>query len=168
MKQQNLHGAPGNREVFNPQIDEPKGIFVSGSKRREYVKRKELIENRKNIVIGIPRVLNMYQHNPFFTAYFEALGIMPGNFVYSDYTTEELYKAGAKRGSIDPCYPSKVAIPHVHNLLYVKSKRKKIDFIFSPIVDNMPSELEYAQAHNACPTITATMGVVKGSVYKGR
>lgn len=153
-------------EVFNPQIDEPKGIFVSGSKRREYVKRKELIENRKNIVIGIPRVLNMYQHNPFFTAYFEALGIMPGNFVYSDYTTEELYKAGAKRGSIDPCYPSKVAIPHVHNLLYVKSKRKKIDFIFSPIVDNMPSELEYAQAHNACPTITATMGVVKAAFTK--
>lgn len=153
-------------DIITEMIEEPKGLFVSKAKKEEYAKRNEMMEKRKKLVIGIPRVLNMYQHTPFFTAYFEALGIMPGNFVYSDYTTEEMYKAGAKRGSIDPCFPSKVAIPHVHNLLYVKNKKKKMDIIFAPIVDNMPSDLEYAQAHNSCPTITATMEAVKAAFTK--
>ena len=54
---------------------------------------------------------------PLFTGYFEALGVKAENIVFSDYTTEELYKEGAKRGAIDPCFPSKLGIPHVHNLL---------------------------------------------------
>ncbi|MBV6477615.1 MAG: hypothetical protein HGGPFJEG_00354 [Ignavibacteria bacterium] len=156
---------------FNPEIKadvptEPKGLFVRKKLKEDFLKRKELMEKRKKLIIGIPRVLNMYQHTPFFTAYFEALGVMPGNFVYSEYTSEEMYKAGAKRGSIDPCFPSKVAIPHIHNLLYAQHKKKKLDFIFSPIVDNMPSELEFAQAHNACPTITATIEAVKAAFTK--
>jgi predicted nucleotide-binding protein (sugar kinase/HSP70/actin superfamily) len=151
--------------VFD-KIDEPKGMFVSKKQKEEYAVKSELLEKRKKLVIGIPRVLNMYQHTPFFTAYFEALGVMPGNFVYSEFTSEEMYKAGAKRGSIDPCFPSKVAIPHIHNLLYVQNKKKKIDFLFSPIVDTMPSDLEFAQAHTACPTITATIEAAKAAFTK--
>lgn len=152
--------------VFNHDIKEPHGLLFRKKEKGEFARRKELIEKRKKIVIGIPRVLNMYQHTPFFTAYFEALGIMPGNFVYSEFTTEEMYKAGAKRGSIDPCFPSKVMIPHIHNLLYVQHKKKKMDFIFAPIVDNMPSDMKHAQAHNACPTITATMEAAKAAFTK--
>lgn len=147
-------------------LKEPRGIFVSKKDKEEFSNQSALREMRKKIVVGIPRVLNMYQHTPFFTAYLEALGVMPGNFVYSEFTSEEMYKAGAKRGSIDPCFPSKVAIPHIHNLLYVQHKKKKIDFLFSPIVDNMPSDLEYAQAHNACPTITATIEAAKAAFTK--
>lgn len=153
-------------KVVLEEIKEPKGLLVSKKDKAEYAHKIGLRERRKKIVIGIPRVLNMYQHTPFFTAYLEALGIMPGNFVYSEFTSEEMYKAGAKRGSIDPCFPSKVAIPHIHNLLYVQNKKKKIDFLFSPIVDNMPSELEFAQAHNACPTITATIEAAKAAFTK--
>lgn len=153
-------------DVVTNGLAEPKGLFVSKKEKEEFARKLELREKRKKIVIGIPRVLNMYQHTPFFTAYFEALGIMPGNFVYSEFTSEEMYKAGAKRGSIDPCFPSKVAIPHIHNLLYVQHKKKKIDFLFSPIVDNMPSDLEFAQAHNACPTITATIEAAKAAFTK--
>jgi predicted CoA-substrate-specific enzyme activase len=153
-------------EVALSELKEPKGIFVSKKDKDEYARKLELREKRKKIVVGIPRVLNMYQHTPFFTAYLESLGVMPGNFVYSEFTSEEMYKAGAKRGSIDPCFPSKVAIPHIHNLLYVQHKKKKIDFLFSPIVDNMPSDLEFAQAHNACPTITATIEAAKAAFTK--
>lgn len=152
--------------VAEPVGEEPKGLLVSKAKKDEWAKRKELFEKRSKTVIGIPRLLNMYQHTPFFTAYFEALGIMPGNFVFSEYTSEELYKAGAKRGSIDPCFPSKVAIPHIHNLMYVQHKKKKLDFIFSPIVDTMPSDLVHAQAHTACPTITATIEAAKAAFTK--
>ena len=65
-------------------------------------KRAELLKKRAEIRIGMPRVLNMYSQTPLFTGYFAALGIKPQNLVYSDYTSEELYKEGAKRGAIDP------------------------------------------------------------------
>ena len=89
--------------------------------------RVELMKNRGKVVIAIPRVLNMYAHTPFFTAYFEAVGINPGNIVFSEYTSEEMYKEGAKRGSIDPCFPSKIGIPHIHNLIYKVHKKKKTE-----------------------------------------
>ena len=143
-----------------------KGLFASRKAKADAEKRAEVLEMRKKLVFGIPRILNMYQHTPFFTAYLEALGVMPGNFVFSEFTSEEMYKAGAKRGSIDPCFPSKVVIPHIHNLLYHQSKKKKIDYIFAPIVDNMPSDLKHAQAHNSCPTITATIEAAKAAFTK--
>ena len=40
------------------------------------------------------------------------------NVVFSDATTEEMWVEGGKYGSIDPCFPSKVAQAHVHNLLF--------------------------------------------------
>ena len=61
---------------------------------------------------------------PLFTGYFASLGVQPENIVFSDYTTEELYKEGAKRGAIDPCFPSKLGIPHVHNLLYARAREE--------------------------------------------
>src|SRR5262249_25646570 len=96
---------------FNPPLfkdDFPRFMFTSAAK-----KRAELQKRREKIRIGIPRVLNMYSQNPLFSTYFESLGIPSQNLVYSDFTTEQLYKEGAKRGAIDPCFPSKVGIPHV-------------------------------------------------------
>ena len=86
--------------------------------------RREAMERRQTVRIGVPRVLNMYSQQPFFSGYFQSLGIPARNLIYSDFTNEELYKEGAKRGSIDPCFPSKVGIPHVHNLLYRKHTQK--------------------------------------------
>lgn len=134
--------------------------------KNEFEKRVELMKKRERITIGIPRVLNMYSHTPFFTAYFESLGIKPGNIVYSEYTSEEMYKEGAKRGAIDPCFPSKVGIPHVHNLIYKIHRKRKLDYIFFPIVDTMPSDLIYAEQHHACPTVTATSETVKAAFIK--
>ena len=141
-------------------------LKVDKKAKAEFDKRAELMKNRDRVVIGIPRVLNMYQHTPFFTAYFESLGINPGNIVYSEYTSEELYKEGAKRGAIDPCFPSKIGIPHIHNLMYKIHKKKKLNYIFFPIVDTMPSDLIYAQEHHACPTVTATSEAVKAAFVK--
>ncbi len=120
-------------------------------------KRQALMDHRKNIKIGIPRVLNMYSCNPFFSGYFESLGVNPKNLVYSDYTSEQLYKEGNKRGSVDPCFPSKVSLAHIHNLLFVKHRKSPLDFIFFPMIATLPhSELEGAIGHCACPTVTTT------------
>ncbi len=128
--------------------------------------RVAAMKRRASLRIGIPRVLNQYTSNPMFSAYFEALGVPAENLIYSDFTSEELYKAGAKRGSIDPCFPSKVGIPHVHNLLYEHHKKKPLDVIFFPMIDDLPSDLVNAQAHRACPTVTATPAATKAAFTK--
>jgi predicted CoA-substrate-specific enzyme activase len=129
-------------------------------------KRVALMKRRAEIKIGIPRVLNQYSTNPLFSAYFEALGIQPQNLIYSDFTDEKLYKDGAKRGAIDPCFPSKVGIPHAHNLLYVQHEKKKLDYIFFPMIDDLPTPLSHVQSSRACPTVTATPEAVKAAFTK--
>jgi predicted nucleotide-binding protein (sugar kinase/HSP70/actin superfamily) len=108
----------------------------------------------------------MYSVAPMFSAYFEALGIPSENLIYSDYTNEQLYKEGAKRGAIDPCFPSKVGIPHVHNLVYVHHKKKPLDIIFFPMIDDLPSDLSHVQGHRSCPTVATTPEAVKAAFTK--
>ena len=124
--------------------------------RRATRQRQELMKRRETIRIGLPRVLNMYSQAPFFLGYFQSLGIPAKNLVWSDYTSDQLYKEGAKRGSIDPCFPSKVGIPHVHNLLYRKHEEEPLTHIFFPMIDSFPTWLENVQASRACPTVVAT------------
>src|SRR5262249_13824372 len=99
-------------------------------------------------------------------AYFESLGIPPQNLVYSGFTSEELYKQGAKRGAIDPCFPSKVGIPHVHNLIHTAHEKKPLDIIFFPMIDALTSHLSHTQGNRACPTVTATPEAVKAAFTK--
>ena len=139
----------------------PKHAFTSAQKARA-----EAIKKRPDFRIGIPRMLNQYSTNPLFSAYFESLGVRPHNLVYSDYTTEDLYKEGAKRGSIDPCFPSKLGIPHVHNLLFKHHEKKALDVIFFPMIDDLNSPLAKTQDCRACPTVTATPEAVKAAFTK--
>jgi predicted nucleotide-binding protein (sugar kinase/HSP70/actin superfamily) len=111
-------------------------------------------------------VLNQYSQNPFFSAYFESLGVPAKNLVYSDFTSEELYKEGAKRGAIDPCFPSKVCLAHMHNLLEVKHKRRKLDVIVFPQVDSMESWITHSHGHRACPTVVGSADTTKAAFTK--
>src|SRR5690348_13638583 len=129
-------------------------------------KRAELIKKRGSIRIGMPRVLNMYSQTPVFTGYFTSLGVKAENIVYSDFTSEELYKEGAKRGAIDPCFPSKLGIPHVHNLLYKVHAKKPLDIIFFPMIDCLTSDLHGVQASRSCPTVATTPEAVKAAFTK--
>ncbi|MFN0172475.1 MAG: BadF/BadG/BcrA/BcrD ATPase family protein [Bryobacteraceae bacterium] len=128
--------------------------------------RVALMKNRGNLRIGIPRVLNIYGYAPLFNSYLESLGVKGENIVYSDYTSGDLYRAGSSRGAIDPCFPAKIGIAHVHNLLTVKSARKKIDIIFFPMFDVLTTHLVKLTASNACPTVTTTPETVKAAFTK--
>ncbi|MGH7163278.1 MAG: BadF/BadG/BcrA/BcrD ATPase family protein, partial [Planctomycetota bacterium] len=128
--------------------------------------RAEAMRKRAGLRIGIPRVLNMYSVTPFFTAYFQSLGVPFDNFVFSDFTSEALYREGARRGSIDPCFPSKVCLAHVHNLIYAHHAKKPIDWILFPMVDALPTPLSNTQGSRACPTVTATPETVKAAFTK--
>jgi len=128
--------------------------------------RIERMQRREALRIGMPRVLNMYVYAPFFSGYFESLGVPGENLVYSDYTSGELYREGSGRGAIDPCFPAKIGIAHVHNLLFTKHAKKKLDAIFFPMVDKLHTPLVNLQGSNACPTVTVTPETVKAAFTK--
>jgi predicted nucleotide-binding protein (sugar kinase/HSP70/actin superfamily) len=128
--------------------------------------RRALMEHRKSLRIGIPRVLNIYTYAPLFNAYFESLGVQPENIIYSDYTSSELYRAGASRGAIDPCFPAKIGISHVYNLIQEKHRKKPLDAIFFPMYDVLHSPLVKIVGANACPTVTATPETGKAAFTK--
>jgi predicted CoA-substrate-specific enzyme activase len=148
-------------EVADP-IPRSKGLFVSKALKE----RAALMERRKDFRIGIPRLLNTYTYAPLFNAYFASLGVKAENIVYSDYTTPELYRAGASRGAIDPCYPSKIGIAHVYNLLATRHSKKPLNAIWFPMYDILHTFLVNLTGSNACPTVTATPEVVKAAFTK--
>jgi len=133
---------------------------------RSVRERIALMNNRRSLCIGIPRVLNMYVYAPLFSAYLESLGVSSENILYSDFTTNEMYRNGSSRGSIDPCFPSKITIAHFHNLIYTKHTRKPLHAIFLPMFDVLCSPLVKTRACNACPTVAVTPETVEAAYTK--
>ncbi len=124
-------------------------------------------EKLRRVRIGIPRVLNIYSTAPYFRHYFEALGIPKQNIVFSDATSEEMWVEGGKYGSIDPCFPSKVAQAHVHNLLFHHhSEEKKLNYIFFPILTHVPSFGEDVMDKTSCPIVAGVPDVMKAAFTK--
>jgi len=124
-------------------------------------KRKE----RANKVIGFPRVLLHYNLQPFYTAYFESLGYQYKNFVFSDFTSEKMFKEGSKRGTVDPCFPAKISLAHIHDLLE-KNKKRKIDYIFFPAVQSYSTGLSNVIDNRACPTVTGATDMAYSAFTK--
>ncbi|MBC8079675.1 MAG: CoA activase, partial [Gorillibacterium sp.] len=126
----------------------------------------EAMERRGKIRIGIPRVLNIWSTAPFWRTYFEALGMDQHNIVFSDYTSEDLWQVGGKYGSIDPCYPSKVAQAHVHNLLFKHHEHKPLDYIMFPCITHIPSHIQHVKDYASCPIAAGAPNVIKAAFTK--
>jgi predicted nucleotide-binding protein (sugar kinase/HSP70/actin superfamily) len=137
-----------------------------GFKQGPVKERIAKMQARSTYRLGIPRVLNIYSYAPLFNAYFESLGVQPENIIYSDYTSSELYRAGANRGAIDPCFPAKIGISHTYNLIQEKHRKKALNSIFFPMYDVLHSSLVKIVGANACPTVTATPETVKAAFTK--
>jgi activator of 2-hydroxyglutaryl-CoA dehydratase/predicted nucleotide-binding protein (sugar kinase/HSP70/actin superfamily) len=144
---------------------------VGGMRKRAYQRHFdrstiEAMERRKQLRIGIPRVLNIWSTAPFWRTYFETLGIDQRNIVFSDYTSEEMWQEGGKYGSIDPCYPSKVAQAHIHNLLFKQHERKPLDYIFFPCITHIPTHLQNVMDSASCPIVAGAPNVMKAAFTK--
>ena len=156
-----------SKEVFRPtNVKKVADEIPTRAWTKVAKERIALMQNRGKLRIGIPRVLNIYTYAPLFNAYFESLGVQPENIVYSDYTSSELYRAGASRGAIDPCFPAKIGISHVYNLIQEKHRKKPLNVIFFPMYDVLHSPLVKLTGSNACPTVTATPETVKAAFTK--
>jgi activator of 2-hydroxyglutaryl-CoA dehydratase/predicted nucleotide-binding protein (sugar kinase/HSP70/actin superfamily) len=121
---------------------------------------------RKDVRIGIPRVLNLYSTGPFWRAYFEVLGVDSRNVVFSDETGEEMWQAGCKYGSVDPCYPSKVCQAHIHNLLFKHHEKKPLNYIFFPSITHIPTFIVNQMDTASCPVVSGTPKVIRAAFTK--
>jgi activator of 2-hydroxyglutaryl-CoA dehydratase/predicted nucleotide-binding protein (sugar kinase/HSP70/actin superfamily) len=143
-----------------------------GAVRHKAVKRpfqrssQESVDSRKKLRVGIPRVLNLWSTGPLWRTYFESLGLQARNVVFSDETSEELWQAGGKYGSIDPCYPGKVAQAHIHNLFFKHHEKKALDFIFFPSITHIPTFIEGVMDTASCPVVSGTPAVLKAAFTK--
>jgi activator of 2-hydroxyglutaryl-CoA dehydratase/predicted nucleotide-binding protein (sugar kinase/HSP70/actin superfamily) len=169
------------RHFYTPQPVPEAGTLIDdvevkktllGSQKRVPIRRAvrrssaESAARRAKIRIGIPRVLNIYSSAPMWRTYFETLGINDTNIVFSDYTSEELWAEGSRYGSIDPCYPSKVSQAHIHDLIFKKSAKKQLDYIFFPCITHMPTFVHGVMDSTSCPIVAGAPNVMKAAFTK--
>ena len=155
-----------SREVWRSRHPVLVSDAIASGWRNSGKRRITLMKARSRLRIGIPRVLNMFLYAPLFSAYLESLGVLSENIVYSDFTTNEMYRAGSSRGSIDPCFPSKIVVAHFHNLISNKQARRPLDCILLPMFDVLISPLVHTGASNACPTAAVTPETVEAAYTK--
>ena len=102
----------------------------------------------QNTVIGMPRVLSMWEYAPFWTTLFRSLGF---TVKLSRPSTRAMYERGLSAVSSDTvCFPAKLVHGHVRDLA-----DQGVDRIFMPSVTTVTSE-------NTAKTSQSMCAVVKG------
>ncbi len=124
------------------------------------------LARRAKVRVGIPRCLNAYTLGPFLRTYLEVLGLDRRNILFSDQTSEELFQEGGKYGSVDPCYPAKVSLAHVYNLLHPKGNRQPVDYIWFPSVTDIGSFVSHTMGDKSCPVVAGTPMVARAAFTK--
>jgi len=108
-------------------------------------------------VLGIPRVLNMYEDYPFWAVFFKKLGF---RIVLSPVSTRQLYELGIESiPSESECYPAKIAHGHVTWLI-----RNGIKTIFYPCIPYERNEQPDAGNHYNCPIVTSYAENIRNNV----
>jgi predicted CoA-substrate-specific enzyme activase len=112
-------------------------------------------------VIGIPRVLNMYENYPFWHTFLTNLGF---SVKLSSQSSSEIYQKGIETiPSESVCYPGKIVHGHIMDLL-----EKGIDQIFYPSIRYEQKEFEEADNQYNCPIVISYPEVIKNNVDEMR
>ncbi len=108
-------------------------------------------------IIGIPRVLNMYENYPFWATFFKELGF---RVVLSPKSTREIYELGMESiPSESECYPAKLTHGHVQWLI-----NQGVKTIFHPCVFYEHQETKNAQNHYNCPMVVSYAENIKNNL----
>lgn len=114
-------------------------------------------EEAKRGIIGIPRVLNMYEDYPFWHSLLTDLGY---RVVLSGHSNKKIYELGIETiPSESVCYPGKIAHGHIANLI-----NKKIKKIFYPCVPYNIKEDSRSDNHYNCPVVTSYPETIKANM----
>jgi len=160
---------PKDKVIKTAEVDNAlssKILSLLSLRKKQLADRGALEALRNAFRVGIPRVLNNYSNAPFMRAYLEAVGLKSNNIVFSDQTSEELWNEGGKYGAIDPCYPAKVSLAHVHHLLYKKNNRKSLNAIWFPCITKIQSFTSQMSASTTCPVVAGTPKVAGAAFTK--
>jgi len=108
-------------------------------------------------VIGLPRVLNMYENYPFWAVFFKDLGFRT---VLSPKSNRKVYELGIESiPSESECYPAKITHGHITWLI-----RNNIKTIFYPCIPYERNETPDANNHYNCPIVTSYPENIKNNV----
>ncbi len=111
----------------------------------------------KRGVIGVPRVLNMYENYPFWFTFLTKLGY---SVVLSPISSHNIYELGIESiPSESECYPAKLAHGHIMWLI-----QKGVPVIFYPSVFYERNEFPNANNHYNCPIVTSYSENIKNNV----
>ena len=114
-------------------------------------------EKAKRGVMGIPRVLNMYENYPFWHTFFTELGF---RVILTPASTRKIYELGIESiPSESECYPAKLAHGHVQWLI-----NQKVPHIFYPSIPYERQEFEDANNHYNCPIVTSYPENIKNNM----
>ncbi len=156
----------GRRHITGNRCEKGAGGTADGGKAPNLVafKRERLfaykplaVEEAPRGVIGIPRVLNMYENYPFWATFFKELGF---RVVVSPFADRKLYERGMESiPSESECYPAKLAHGHVQWLV-----DEGIKTIFHPCAFYEHQETAGAQNHFNCPIVVSYPENLKNNV----
>lgn len=115
------------------------------------------LNKAKRGIIGIPRVLNMYENYPLWFTLFTNLGF---RVEISEKSSKELYEKGLTSiVSETACYPAKMTHGHVEDLI-----EKGIKNIFYPCILHESREFKNATDTFNCPVVTSYAEVIKNNM----
>lgn len=127
-------------------------------KRKRIFAYKALPEDKApRGVIGIPRVLNIYENYPFWATFFRELGF---SVVLSPFSTRKIYEMGMESiPSESECYPAKLTHGHIMWL-----KQNGVKTVFHPCVYYEYKEVKDAQNCYNCPIVISYPENIKNNV----
>ena len=108
-------------------------------------------------VVGIPRVLNMYENFPYWATFFKELGF---RMMLSPQSSHQIYELGIETiPSESECYPAKLAHGHISWLI-----KRDVPFIFYPCIPYERKEVPGAGNHYNCPMVTSYSENIKNNM----
>ena len=108
-------------------------------------------------IVGLPRVLNMYENYPMWFTFFTELGY---KVQLSPESSREVYEKGIESmPSESVCYPAKLVHGHIMELI-----NDGVKFIFYPSIAYERQEIEGADNHFNCPIVTSYPENIKNNV----
>jgi predicted CoA-substrate-specific enzyme activase len=126
-------------------------------RERMLLETQVLAKGRKSI--GIPRMLYVSDYLPFWRTFFAELGY---RVVLSDRTNRTLVNMGLEAASAETCFPAKVALGHLQDLV-----DKGVDLLFLPSYIRFPVAYQKLTGTQACPYVQAFPYLARASLNFG-
>ena len=116
----------------------------------------EPIGSKKNITIGIPRVLSYWETLPFWKVFFKSLGF---DVKVSGASTRAMYERGLSAVTSDTvCFPAKLVHGHIRSLV-----DRGVDCIFMPSITTVKSENTEETSVSMCAVVKGYPIVIRNS-----